>query len=115
MDAREQGNPVICLRDIAMDETPLYGTARIAEYLGISESTLRRWRKTPEGAFLEVGSMSNVGGGLGRALWTYPSSADHLKNLMQARVSSSRSVMALDQWTRTNSGSTVMQGCDKTF
>jgi len=98
-----------------MDETPLYGTARIAEYLGISESTLRRWRKLPEGAFLGVDSVSNIGGGLGLALWTYPSSADHLKKLVQARVSSGRSVRALVQWTRTNSGSTVMQGCNKTL
>ena len=98
-----------------MDETPLYGTARIAKYLRISESTLRRWRKTPEGAFLEVGSMDNVGGGLGRALWTYPSSADHLKTLMAARVSSIRRELALARRTRQNSASVIKQGCDKTL
>ncbi len=53
-----------------MDDTKIYGTERIAEYLRISEQTLRNWRRRSEGAFIEVGSMWNAGGGYGRGAWS---------------------------------------------
>ena len=85
-----------------MDEKPIYGAERIAKELGISEATLRRWRKRPEGAFLQVGSMSNVGGGLGSALWSFPSSLHHLKKLMAARTREERQRAAQIRWGPTD-------------
>ncbi len=85
-----------------MDEKPIYGAQRIADYLGKSLSTLHRWRARPEGAFLEVGSMSNVGGGFGQALWSYPSSLDNLKRLVETHVRDIRRRVALKRWGKTN-------------
>jgi hypothetical protein len=85
-----------------MSEQPIYGMARIAEEMGISVSALRRVRKSPEGAFMEVGSMANDGGGFGRAVWTYPSSAQALKQTMIARVSEVRRRAAEIRWRATD-------------
>ncbi len=85
-----------------MTESPIYGSERIAEYLGISESTLRRWRGLPEGSFLDVGSMSNIGGGLGQALYSFPSSLDNLKRIVRMRVSEQRRLAALVRWNYTD-------------
>jgi len=85
-----------------MAEKPVYGAAKIAALISVSERTIWRWAETPEGRFLEVGSVSNAGGGLGRALWTYPSSAQHLKNLMAARMSKSRQAAAHKRWPVTS-------------
>lgn len=81
-----------------MAEQPIYGTERIAGILGISESTLRRWRKDALGSFLSVASMSNHGGGLGVALVSYPSSLTNLKNLIQAQTSAARADAANVRW-----------------
>lgn len=76
----------------------IYGTRLIAEAAGVSESTIRRWRKKPEGGFLQVSSMSNAGGGLGKALYTYVSSLQHLKDVITARTSETRSEVAKKRW-----------------
>jgi hypothetical protein len=81
-----------------MAEKPLYGNRSIAEYLGVSEATLRRWRKRPEGTFIEVGSMGNAGGGLGLGAWTLPSSADQLKKNMIERIRMERQRAADIRW-----------------
>ena len=85
-----------------MTENPIYGTGRIANHLGVSKATVRRWRKTPEGQFLEVGSMSNAGGGLGKALFSYPSSLNHLNHLMEAKTSRARKRAADTRWRATD-------------
>ena len=85
-----------------MTDKKIHGMLWIAEYLGISESTLRRWRHTPEGAFIEVGSMSNDCGGYGLAAWTYASSADNLKVVMEAKTSDVRRDAANARWHSTD-------------
>lgn len=79
-----------------MDRT-IYGAWRIAEYLGKSVETLRRLRKTPRGAFIEVGSCACDGG---RALWSYESSLDNLLVLTEARTSDLRRSAALKRWQK---------------
>ena len=78
-----------------MTDHRLYGMSRLADHLGVSEETLRRWRKRPEGAFITVASMSNLGGGYGRAAWSYPKSLDNLKTLVKAATSEERRQAAL--------------------
>lgn len=83
-----------------MAERKIYGVARIADWLGVSERTLRRWKNRPEGTFLEVGSMSNEGGGPGQAVWTFANSADALKEAMSVRTKEERRRAALARWNR---------------
>jgi hypothetical protein len=85
-----------------MAETPIYGMKRIAQEIEVSESRLYRWRRTPEGAFIAVGSMGNAGGGLGLAAWTFPSSAQHFKQIMTARVRAERRRAANIRWGYTD-------------
>ena len=93
-----------------MSDFCFYGARRIAGHLQISESTLRRWRKTAEGKFIQVGSMSNAGGGQGRAAWSYASSLDNLKLLMQARMSEVRGSAAQFRWHTLRSPTDVSSG-----
>ena len=79
--------------------------SRMADYLEVSQETLRRWRKLPEGAFIGVGSMSNAGGGYGRAAWSYASSLDNLQTLIQAKTSEARHQAALARWRPTDPSS----------
>jgi hypothetical protein len=67
-----------------VDEKPLYGAARIAAEVGVSERTLWRWTKHPGNDFLDVSSISNHGGGLGRALMTHPSSIQNFRDMVIA-------------------------------
>ena len=70
----------------------------MAEYLGVSVETMRRWRKTPEGAFIEVGSCHTNITEYGRAAWSYESSLQALKASMNARTSESRRQVAKRRW-----------------
>ena len=81
-----------------MKDQRLYGMGRMADYLGMSVETLRQRRKRPEGQFIKVGSMDNVGGGLGRAAWSWESSLDNLKVLMKARTAEARRQAAFKRW-----------------
>jgi hypothetical protein len=81
-----------------MQSRLIYGNVRIAEYLEVSESTLRRWLKGPEAWCFKVGSMDNTGGGYGRARFGEISSLDHLKEVMRARTSDERKKAAQKRW-----------------
>jgi hypothetical protein len=85
-------------------EQPLYGARRIAEVASVSPSTLWRWVKDPLNDFMVVGSMSNAGGGLGRALWTYPSSILAFKATMAAAVSEKSKRAAEARWNSSSGG-----------
>ena len=78
-----------------MVETPIYGAHRIAEEADVSMRTIQRWSRDPDNDFLEVGSMSNAGGGQGRALWTFASSIQAFKGLIDARTAGCRREVAL--------------------
>ncbi len=90
-----------------MNEMPIYGTARIADYLGISESALRRRYKQPSAQFIQIGSMGNVGGGLGLGRWSLPSSLDNYRLRHQQEASDIRRAAANKRWhsTEVSSGS----------
>lgn len=81
-----------------MDEQSLYGKSRFAELLGVSESTITRWLKTPEGAVYQTDSMSNAGGGLGKAYLGIVGSLQNLKEQMAARTSAARRCAAGMRW-----------------
>jgi hypothetical protein len=88
-----------------MDEK-IYGHERMADFLGVSGSTFRRMRKGPFGNFIEVSSMSNDGGGNGRAAWSYESSLQNLLELTKAQTSDNHRQNAFKRWhvTECNSG-----------
>ena len=76
----------------------IYGTKRIAEHLGVSEATMRRWLKRPEAWCFMVGSMANTGGGYGRGRFGEVSSLQHLKEVMWAQTSEVRRNAAQRRW-----------------
>ena len=86
----------------APKEEPIYGTGRIAQYLGISESAMRRRYKQPSAQFIQIGSMDNVGGGLGVGRWSFPSSLDNHKLSFQQEISDDRRAAARKRWHRTD-------------
>ncbi|WP_159717533.1 hypothetical protein [Geminicoccus flavidas] len=91
-----------------MTDRVIYGMARIAEHLEISSSTAWRYQKKGLLDFIEVGSMSNHGGGLGRAAWRWASSLDAVKPMVQARIQDAPSRAAEARWatfTQVRSGS----------
>jgi hypothetical protein len=76
----------------------IYGTERMAEHLGVSEATVRRWLKKPEAWCFTVGSMANTGGGYGRGWFGEVSSLEHLKEVMRAQTSELRRNAAQTRW-----------------
>lgn len=50
-----------------MDETLIHGVLRMAEFLGVSESTMRRRLRHPAARCFGLVTISNVGGGYGFA------------------------------------------------
>ena len=84
------------------DERPIYGTRRMAEAIGESESTVGRWRRAPLGAFIEVGSMNNAGGGYGRAAMTLPSLLGAFQRLMGVSTREQRRRAARKRWGETD-------------
>ena len=87
-----------------MSDRRIYGHDRMAQYLGVSNSTFRRWRKGPGGQFIEVGSMSNTGGGYGQAAWSFESSLQNLMELKEAQTSEYRRGAAFKRWTPPGAG-----------
>ncbi len=76
----------------------LHGTRTMAESIDKSRETLKRWMKTPEGAFIEVGSCDHGITEYGRAAWSYMSSLQALKATMTARTSEARRQAANRRW-----------------
>jgi len=82
-----------------MDEARIYGVDRIASLAGTSPRTIHRWRQWPEGAFFEVVSVSNAGGGIGRAISTMPRSLSHfVQVIVHNRTSRQRAAAANIRW-----------------
>ncbi len=81
-----------------MTDYRLDGMRLMAEYLGVSVETLRRWRKKPEGAFIEVGSSGCCE--FGQAAWSFESSLDNLQTVIEAKTSEERRQAALKRWSR---------------
>jgi hypothetical protein len=92
-----------------MEKKALYGKRAFAEELGVSEATLGRWLKGPKGNAFEVSSVSNAGGGLGRAYMGEVASLHALKDFMTARTSEARRRAAAKRWhpTDVSSGSVL--------
>lgn len=83
-------------------EEPIYGTGRIAQYLGISELAMRRRYRQPSARFIQNGSMDNVGGGLGLGRWSFPSSLDNYRLSVQQELSDNRRAAANKRWHLTD-------------
>lgn len=81
-----------------MGEKPIFGASRIADYLEVSERTVRRMARDPLNDFMFVSSMSNDGGGLGRALSACPSSLDNFVSLLTAHTRDQRRKAADARW-----------------
>jgi hypothetical protein len=89
----------------------IYGTEYIADYLGVSEATVRRWLKTPAAQCFQVGSMDNTAGGYGRARYGEIASLDHLREIMRAQTREERKKAAQRRWGYfdVSSGSNLMK------
>ena len=74
----------------SMKEQRLNGMESIAAYMERSVSTVQRLRRRPEGQFIQVGSCGPGITEYGRAAFSYPSSLDAVKPIMQARTSEIR-------------------------
>ena len=77
----------------------IYGAEKIGLEIGKSESTIRRYAKRPGGEFLQVSSMSNEGGGYGRALRTFQSSIHAFGERVDAETRCKHQAAAVSRWT----------------
>lgn len=85
----------------------IYGLSTIAEFLGVSSSTGRRWLHRPEAACFSVGSMANAGGGYGFGWYGQVNSLAALKERMLERRSDQAAAAAHQRW-----GHRPMPTCD---
>lgn len=73
----------------------IYSNDAMAAFLGVPVATFKDWRRRPEGAFIEVGSCAN---NYGRAAFSYESSLQNLKVMVEARTSAARRAAANKRW-----------------
>lgn len=84
---------------MANDDRSIYGAEEIARRLGMGVEGLRKLRKRmPEAGTWPVASISNHGGGYGRALMTYPGSLQAVADLLQLQTSAARRDAANARW-----------------
>lgn len=76
----------------------LYGWDTIAEVAGKSRRTMQRYAQRPGGDFIAIGSVSNVGGGLGLAATTYLSSLQNYVQVVKQQISEQRRQAAVKRW-----------------